>query len=220
MNMRSKFVDEFNHDDAAEGYDIDTQDEKNPIRDGYKATLEWVIAVAQIREGSRVLELGSGTGILTAMIPRCQELICVDVSQKMEDIALEKVGSREERIFIRDDILGVFERELGQFDVILSTYTIHHLTETEKRCFFNEVWNSLRGKGKAVFGDLMLETRISRDLKITEYKEKEEEETAEAIAEEFFWHVDESREALENMGFIIEVNRFSDLSFGILAQKP
>ena len=37
--MRSQFVDKFNHDDEATGYDEDVADEGNPIREGYAALL-------------------------------------------------------------------------------------------------------------------------------------------------------------------------------------
>ena len=99
--MRSKHVDEYNHDEDADGYDADVAEEGDPIREGYKAVLDWVIQAADIHPGSRVLELGSGTGNLTARIPACAELVCVDISGRMEEIARPKLGPSDAAQFHR-----------------------------------------------------------------------------------------------------------------------
>ena len=98
--MRSKHVDDYNHDEWAEGYDADVSQEDNPIRAGYDALLDWVIQVADIRPDSRVLELGSGTGNLTVRIPVCGDLVCVDISQRMEEVARPKLAHLTQRSFI------------------------------------------------------------------------------------------------------------------------
>lgn len=217
--MRSSYADSFNHDDIAAEYDRDVLNENHPIRAGYDATLDWVARSAGITSQSRVLELGSGTGNLSRRIPDCKTLICVDVSQKMEDLARKKVNCIKDRRFIKDDILDVFEQDVGTFDAILSTYTIHHLTEEEKEHLFRKVRQALTDGGKAVFGDLMFETRAAKRTKIGEYLAKGDHGTAEAIEEEFFWFVDETKNVLKEIGFAVTVKRFSDLSFGILARK-
>jgi hypothetical protein len=44
-------------------------------------------------------------------------------------------------------------------------------------------------------------------------------DAAEAIAEEHFWRIDTAETQLRELGFVVEVRPFSDLSFGILAHK-
>lgn len=165
------------------------------------------------------MELGSGTGNLTERLPGCEELVCVDVSERMEDLAKKKVSRFRNRRFMKEDILQIFDGPIGVFDVILSTYTVHHLTEPEKKQFFREVCQHLKYRGRAVFGDLMLETGSLKESKVAEYRAKGVESTAEAIEEEFFWFVDDAKMALQDMGFQVRVQRFSDLSFGILCEK-
>ena len=218
-SMKSKHAEYFNHDENASGYDRDVSNEDDPIRTGYKALLEWVAEMARINSQSRVLELGSGTGNLTGRLPDCEELVCVDISERMEDLAKQKVSRFRNRRFIKEDILQIFDRPIGVFDVILSTYTVHHLTDAEKKQFFGEVFRHLTENGRAVFGDLMLETRDSKESKIAEYRAKGDGSTADAIEEEFFWFVDETSAALEEVGLTVSIKRFSDLSFGILCEK-
>lgn len=217
--MRSKHVDDYNHDEWAGGYDADVAQEDNPIRAGYDALLDWVVQAADIHSGSPVLELGSGTGNLTARIPACGEVVCVDISQRMEEIALPKVAHLKRRSFIVGDILEVFDGPLDRFDAILSTYTVHHLTREEKRLLFERVWAHLAPGGRAVFGDLMLEDESQAAVKASAYRAAGQTDVAESIEEEWFWRLDACVADLEEIGFTVTVRRFSDLSFGVLAEK-
>ena len=217
--MRSKHMDEYNHDEDANGYDADVAEEGDPIREGYAAVLDWVIQAADIHPDSRVLELGSGTGNLTARIPVCGELVCVDISQRMEEVARPKLAHLTQRSFIEEDILQVFERPLGEFDHVISTYTVHHLTSDEKRLLFEQVWAHLVPGGRAAFGDLMLEDTAQKAVKAAHYRTAGQAEVAESIEEEFFWMLDACVADLEEIGFTVTVQRFSDLSFGVLIEK-
>ena len=212
--MRSKHADDFNHDGAAPRYDTIVRNEQDPIRAGYEATLEWVAQSAEIHPESRVLELGSGSGNLTGKLGPCSDILCVDVSEKMESIAARKLGHLNNRRFVQDDILHVFEEKIGEFDAILSTYTIHHLTEGEKVVLFEQIWDHLVPGGRAAFGDLMLKSAGHMRVKINEYKSKGENSTAEDIGEEFFWFLDDAVKNLRRIGFEVETRRFSDLAFG------
>lgn len=217
--MRSSHADYFNHDQDAYGYDEDVRNTADPIRAGYDAVLDWVAEHSSISKRSRVLELGSGTGNLTVRLPDCQEIICVDVSQKMEALAHGKVSHFSNRRFIKDDVLAVFDRHIGPFDAVLSTYTLHHLTEDEKRYLFKHLWGVLNDGGVAIIGDLMVENQKELKNKIKDYRSQGIHDVAEALEEEFFWLLEQSVLALQNIGFLVEWKRFSDLSFGILAKK-
>lgn len=178
-----------------------------------------VIREARIDSSSRVLDLGSGTGNLSCLIPRCGELVCVDLSDQMETIARSKLVHTPNRRFIKADILEVFDYERAPFDSIISTYAIHHLTEEEKRLLFAKVFASLVPSGRAVFGDLMVQNQEEKTAKIRKYLAKGDAKTAQAIREEFFWSVDLSVRDLVELGFEVETRRFSDLSWGVVALK-
>jgi putative AdoMet-dependent methyltransferase len=217
--MRSAHGEVFNHDDEAEGYDADVRNEKDPIRAGYHDVLAWAIQEARISPSSRVLELGSGTGNLSCLIPQCGELVCVDLSEQMEAIARLKTAHVPNRRFIKGDILEVFEHENAAFDSVISTYAVHHLTDDEKRTLFEKVFAALVPGGRAVFGDLMLPNRDEKAAKIQEYLLSGDTKTAQALQEEFFWPIDVTLRDLTELGFQVETKRFSDLSYGILAKK-
>jgi putative AdoMet-dependent methyltransferase len=209
----------FNHDEEASGYDNDVRNERDPIRAAYHDVLGWVISQAHIDSSSRVLELGSGTGNLSCLIHQCGELVCVDLSEQMEAIAHSKSGHIPNRRFIKADILDVFDHGCASFSSVISTYAVHHLTDSEKRLLFSKVFTSLVPGGRAVFGDLMLQNQEEQQPKIQEYLAKGDAKTAQAIEEEFFWSIDTAKADLIELGFQVATKRFSDLSWGVLARK-
>jgi|ERR1700730_289009 cyclopropane fatty-acyl-phospholipid synthase-like methyltransferase len=217
--MASQYGPLFNHDAEAERYDLDVMNDADPIRAGYNELLEWVIKKAEIHPNSRVLELGSGTGNLSARMPSCAELVAVDLSDQMEVIALSKLRHLSNRRFVQCDILDVFDKEPGQFDRVVSTYAIHHLIEPEKHLLFEKIHRCLAKSGRAVLGDLMVKDQATLDAKIRDYSAKGDQVTVEALQEEFLWLLDSSVETLVDLGFKVEVERFSDLSYGVVASN-
>jgi putative AdoMet-dependent methyltransferase len=218
-STRSANADIFNHDTEAADYDNDVRNEADPIRARYRDVLRWVIREAQITPSSRVLELGSGTANLSELIASCGELVSVDVSENMEAIAKRKVRHLSNRRFIKADILEVFTQELGEFDAVISTYTVHHLTDQEKQRLFALVSGHLLPTGSAVFGDLMVQNSSEKEAKIQQYLAEGDQATAQAIIEEFFWSLDTAIGDLERLGFSVRARRFSDLSYGVIARK-
>jgi putative AdoMet-dependent methyltransferase len=205
--MRSAYGDFFNHDDEAGSYDRVVQNDQDPIRTGYRDVLRWVIQEARIDATSRVLELGSGTGNLSALIGACSELVCVDLSERMEAIAKPKLTHLARRRFIKADILEVFSFEVGRFDAVISSYAVHHLTPDEKIRLFHCLPTVLVPGSRAVFGDLMLQNAEERATKIEEYLAKGDRSTAEAIGGEFFWQLDSTITELTKLGFEVSSKR-------------
>ena len=236
--MQSQYGHVYNHDPWAHNYDRNVQNEADPIRTGYEATLNWVIEQAKIQPADCVLELGSGTGNLTVRIPECRQITCVDLSEKMTTQARAKLAGRTNIHFVQADVLAYLADDrlhtgapqfqadgpqfvdASQFDVLVSTYTIHHLTEPEKQQLFAHIHRRLRPGGRAVFGDLMIANQASEPRVQQHFRDIGQPEVAEDIDEEFFWYVDSAQAGLAALGFQVQIERFSALSWGIAALKP
>ncbi|MEM7033215.1 MAG: class I SAM-dependent methyltransferase [Chloroflexota bacterium] len=216
--MKSQHGDFFNHDSQAERYDENVLNEANPIRAGYDATLDWVIEQSGVTPTSPVLDLGCGTGNLSARLPIVKSLTCVDISEKMMMKAKGKLAHLNNIEFIQADILP-FVANTPQYDAIISTYTVHHLTEAEKTTFFRGVERCLKSGGRATFGDLMFANQASQDAFVAMYQAQGNIDMVEDIAEEFFWLIDKAEKTFNHLGLMTTVERFSDLSWGISAQK-
>ena len=218
--MRSSHVALYNHDEDAATYDQDVLRSEDPIRESYAEVLDWVAQNADITQDSTVVELGSGTGNLTARLPRCRSLVCVDVSAEMTRIAKQKLRGTSHVSYVQADILEYFDADPPPFDVAISTYVVHHLTQQEKELLFDPLVRRLLPGGCALFGDLMLESAQEERVLIDHYRSIGDDATADAIEEEFFWHVDASVSYLRSLGLSVETTRFSTLSWGIKVQVP
>jgi tRNA (cmo5U34)-methyltransferase len=103
----------------------------------------------------RVADLGCGDGRLAALVlehrPAVEEVVVIDRSPPM----LEKARDR----FAGDDRVRVLERDLaddlaplGEFDLVVSGFAIHHLEDDRKRALFCGIARQLRPAG--VFANL------------------------------------------------------------------
>jgi len=217
--MKSIHSDTFNHDNWAADYDEHVANERHPIRSGYSELLDWVILQAAIDSRKEVLELGSGSGNLSKRIKQCKRILCVDVSAEMETLSAPKTEHLDTRTFIKSDILEIFERDIGSFDVVVSSYTIHHLTDKEKKQLFSHIWQVLRSGGIAVFGDLMFENESAKNSILQSFRSSAYKDVADDIEAEFFWDIERAIRHLQSLGFDTEIKKFSRLSFGITARK-
>lgn len=218
--MRSRFVDKFSHDEDAPGYDLDVLDDDNPVRAGYRDVLDWVAGKARTTAHSTVLDLGAGTGNLSGKLEPFRSLTCVDASAKMMAIGQRKLGPRGDVTWIEQDLLEFMHFPPHPFDIVVSTYAVHHLTDGEKAALFRKIWDHLNPGGRAVFGDLMFANREEREAILSRYREADGEDLAAELEDEFPWDVEAASRVLEEIGFQVETKRFSELSWGILAGKP
>jgi putative AdoMet-dependent methyltransferase len=217
--MKSEFVDKFNHDEDAPDYDKDVRNEGHPIRAGYDALLDWVAAETGTAGSGQVLELGSGTGNLTLRLAPGTEVTCVDISQEMMQLAQNKLPTERRVTYVKEDILAFFDQPRVPFAAVVSTYTIHHLTEEEKALLFEKIAAALEPGGTAVFGDLMFENDAAKEAYQAICRATGQEDLAEDIDDEFFWNIETAVEKLQALGFDAQTKQFSALSWGIFSRK-
>jgi ubiquinone/menaquinone biosynthesis C-methylase UbiE len=213
--VRSLHVDRFNHDTEVAGYDADVADESNSIRDGYSATLDWVIARAAAGREDVVVDLGTGTGNLAVRLAPVARLVCVDVSTGMLAVARPKLPVSTE--YVEADLLE-FADHAVECDVVISTYAVHHLVAKEKVTLLERLFASLRPGGRIAIGDLM----IASSGLVDEVRARlAHPGVDEMFAEEFPWLVDDARRDLERIGFTsVRAEQTGVLSWGLAATRP
>jgi ubiquinone/menaquinone biosynthesis C-methylase UbiE len=215
--MRSRHVDRFNHDTEVHGYDEHVTHESNPVRNGYAATLDWVIEHAAVGRTDVVVDLGTGTGNLAVRLGPRARLVCVDVSSGMLARARRKLPAATE--YVEADLLEFVDVGVvvETCDVVMSTYAIHHLIADEKVALLEGLMRCLRRGGRIAIGDLM----VADAGVVTELREQlSHPDVDELFADEFPWFIDVARRDLERIGFVdVHTEQTGVLSWGIAATK-
>lgn len=114
--------------------------------DYYESTTRFI--AAGIREPKRMLDLGAGTGLLSYYwyrhFPKA-EYVLVDVSEEMLKIARKRFGGIATVDFQVADYADALPK--GDFDVIVSALSIHHLEDDGKKKLFARVYEKLPDGG-------------------------------------------------------------------------
>ena len=146
----------------ADGYDeaVGLSDEENtyPFA-GYRDVLGGVFRIVMEKKDAVVLDLGFGTGTLTAKLyERGCTVYGQDFSPRMVELAARKMPHA--RLYQGDLTKGLVEPLRRQrYDFIVATYSLHHLTDEQKRPFLCALRERLNEGGRILIGDVAFESR-------------------------------------------------------------
>ena len=143
-------------DEAAGGHD-GARRRLVPGLDGlYAALLEGL--PFGTNEPLKVLDLGAGTGLLSAVIAGrfpCARITLVDLSVEMLRVARRRFAQEPERFEFR--VMDFARKGLpGGYDLVASALSIHHLTNGDKRELFEKAHGALVAGGLFVNMDQVL----------------------------------------------------------------
>lgn len=136
MNIKEQF------NFIASKYDVNRKKFIPCFNDFYENTTKFIIS--NIEKPKRVLDLGAGTGLLSYFwYQECPsaEYVLVDIADEMLNVARKRF----------DGISGIsyqvldYSKELpsGNFDVIASALSIHHLENEYKQKLFAQIYDKL-----------------------------------------------------------------------------
>jgi len=123
-----------------------------------KSFRETTVALAQVKPGEKVLDVGCGTGSLTiaakAQAGPTGEVIGTDASPQMIDVARRKVAKAGVDVTFQVDLIENMTFPDNQFDVVLSSLMMHHLPDDLKREGLAEIYRVLKPGGRLLIVDL------------------------------------------------------------------
>ena len=126
---------------------------------GYKAVLGEIYRRVLSSDARTVLDIGFGTGTLSVKLyARGLHISGQDFSARMIALAREKMP--EAQLVQGDFSLGIDEAlAQKQYDAIISTYALHHLTDAQKVSLISDLQGLLRPGGCIYIGDVAFGTR-------------------------------------------------------------
>ena len=146
----------------ADGYDkavgLSDEEKSYPFA-GYKEVLGRIYQLVMVKGRAKVLDIGFGTGTLTAKLYEggC-EIWGQDFSERMIELAKAKMPGA--RLFQGDFSRGLAGPKLSErYGFIIATYSLHHLTDSEKISFINTLTGLLKEGGAILIGDVAFDSR-------------------------------------------------------------
>ena len=181
----------------ADGYDksVGLSDEENtyPFA-GYKDVLGTIYKTIMEKPNAVVLDIGFGTGTLTTKL---YENGCTiygqDLSARMIELASEKMPNAH--LYQGDFTQGLVEPLQEQnYDFIVATYSLHHLTDEQKVSFLRVLCDHLNPYGQILIGDVAFEYR-------NQLEQCRKDVGDEWDADEIYFVVDELKGEFPELGF-------------------
>ncbi|MDG5471697.1 class I SAM-dependent methyltransferase [Jeotgalibacillus sp. ET6] len=160
---------------------------------GYKKSLNMIFNEVMKNPQSTVLDIGFGTGVLTGKLyEHGHSIDGIDFSSEM--IRLAQMKMPEANLMEWDFSKGLPKSvKEKQYDWIISTYALHHLTDQDKVDFIQGLLPMLSKTGKIIIGDIAFDNR-------EQLEHCKKENLAHWDHDEFYFAADEIREALNSYG--------------------
>lgn len=137
---------------------------------GFRHLRDVIVERSEPRDDDRVLDIGSGTGLLSIPVAECvARVTALDISPAMCEYVRAKADSADidnlEVVVGSAASLPLVEHSV---DLVVSNYCFHHLSDRDKHRALAEVRRVLTPGGRLVFGDMMFRVGIgdSRDRRV------------------------------------------------------
>ena len=99
----------------------------------------------------KIMDLGSGLGFaLDAILPKVPNGIvtCLDISSKMLKGLMQRLSAYQDQIVLRNESYVDADLGVGAYDIIISSFTMHHLLEPSKLHVFKNIHAALKDEGQ------------------------------------------------------------------------
>lgn len=165
----------------------------------YDEVLDLVVHRANVARGSRVLDIGCGTGNLTA---RCvavgAQVLGVDPSGSMVERARAKPELADAAFAVLGDPFLCIPCGDAEFDCVVSTYAFHHVPYDRHRHALTEMLRVLAPAGTVAIGDVMFGDPPEHEAAMREFP---------FLDDEWYGHVDLLADAAKALGASLAAER-------------
>jgi len=210
---------EWDFDRWAKSYDKSVQVE-DWFHDKYNENLavlyEEICALSK-KKPSKLLDIGSGTGNLIAMLQhnKSLEIVGCEPSRNMREICNQKCPG----VSVIDSKLPKLENLGGKFDIIVSSYVIHHVPRESQRIMVDSLRKLCNPGGLILLLDVMFEDETAFLDEVKYQKENNCNDRVEELLDEYFQYVDQLSKAFIEKGFSVFSQHLSKYIWLLKAQN-
>ena len=150
---------------------------------GYTELHDQIFDIVHAREGVTALDLGCGTGKLTARLLEAGHPVTgVDFSDNMLAAARKNAPGAA---FVQAELKEVPEKLAGQtFDCIVAAYALHHLPDEDKYALLTALKTLLKPEGVIILGDVSFPDREGLEAVREAYEEEWDDSEFYLVREE------------------------------------
>lgn len=106
----------------------------------------------------KILDIGAGTGLFSEMVLQKYPLAhieLIDISSEMLEVAKVRLKPYPNTTIINTDINNM-AIQAGKYDAVISSLAIHHLTDTDKKKLYQQVYHGLKDNGLFIHAEQVL----------------------------------------------------------------
>lgn len=185
--------------------------------EAYDLVLERVAVLAQAGPGVAVLDVGTGTGNLAALLrERGARVTAVEPSGEMRKVAGQKLG---DEVLVLDGQFLRIPMSDGAVDAVVSTYAFHHLTDADKVRGAREMLRVLRSGGRLVLGDIAWANEEARQAMLRRFEAEGKLDLVQEIEEEYYPTVGVLSSIFASLGCTVYLEQLTDWVWAVVARK-
>jgi putative AdoMet-dependent methyltransferase len=214
-DLRSNWQDRWNFDRQASSYDQQVQmvTEFN-VHKNYEEALELTFNWVSPKDGEKGLDIGIGTGNLASHFLHAGIVMAgIDQSREM----LKQCNMKHPQIETKLGNFLAIPYLDDQFDFIVTSYALHHLTDEQKLLALEEMRRVLKPHGRICITDLMFESKAKRDEYYQILQETNRHEIITQIEDEYFGDRSRLIDWFEEHDYVTKQKQINDILHIVLA---
>lgn len=196
----------------------------------FESFYETIVEAIPPINAPKILDIGAGTGLLSHLILNRfdnAQFTLIDISADMLSQARERFGDNDNFTYIEADYSSYSFTK--PYDIVVSSLSIHHLTDEEKAKLYKCIYTQLNNGGIFINGDQFLSRTIKGELRNMEWWRHKIEATELSPTDIVQWEkrvamdipatVEQNIIWFESAGFTEVELLFKMYNFGVIAGK-